>query len=41
MGFDIKEDPRQFVAKNFYGVEGGRNISVSIDPKGLLCLSCD
>jgi hypothetical protein len=37
----LRRDSRQFVAKYFHGAEGDRNISVSIDPKGVLCLSCD
>ncbi len=40
-GFDVKGDTRQFVAKNFHGTTGGRNISTSLDPEGLDCLVCD
>jgi hypothetical protein len=32
VGFDVKGDTRQFVAKNVHDTTGGRNISTSLDP---------
>ncbi len=41
VGFDVKGDTGQYIAKNFHDTLGVRNISLSIDPDGLSCLACD
>ncbi len=40
-GFEVKGDQRQFRAKNFHDARGGRNVSSSLEPEGMLCLACE
>ncbi len=40
-GFEINGDQRQFRAKNFHDARGGRNVSSSLEPEGMLCLACE
>jgi hypothetical protein len=40
-GFDISGDQRQFRVKNFHDARGGRNVSSSLEPEGMLCLACE
>ena len=38
--FDVKGDSRQFEVQNFHRVSKRLNVSLSVNPKGLLCVSC-
>jgi hypothetical protein len=40
-GFEVNGDQRQFRAKNFHDARGGRNVSSSLEPEGMLCLACE
>jgi hypothetical protein len=40
-GFEVKDDQRQFRAKNFHDARGGRNVSSSLELEGMLCLACE